>query len=38
MIAARKRTGDGFSFLVFISGHEHRPLAPIPTLGEERGG
>jgi hypothetical protein len=32
MVAVRKRTDDDVSFFVFISGHEHRPLAPIPTL------
>jgi hypothetical protein len=36
MGSVRKRTGDDVTFFVFISGHEHRPLAPIPALTRAR--
>ena len=35
MVAVWKRTSDDINFFVFISGNEHRPLAPISTLAEE---
>jgi hypothetical protein len=35
MVAVQKRADDDVYFLVFISGHEHRPLASISTLTEK---
>ena len=34
VVAVRKWTNDDLSFFMFVSGHEHRPLAPIPVLAE----
>jgi hypothetical protein len=34
VVAVRKRTNDEIGFIVFVSGHEHRPLAPIPIFGK----
>ena len=32
MVAIREGTGDDINFFEVISGHEHRSLAPTPTL------
>jgi hypothetical protein len=31
VVAVRKRTSDDRGFFVFVSCHEHRPLAPVPA-------
>jgi hypothetical protein len=36
MVAVRKRTSDDLSPFMVVSGHEHRPLAPISVLAEGR--
>jgi hypothetical protein len=36
MVAVRKRTSDDLGVFMVVSGHEHRPLAPISVLAEGR--
>jgi hypothetical protein len=33
MLTVRKRTNDDLGLFVIISSNEHRPLAPVPTIG-----
>jgi hypothetical protein len=33
VVALLKRTNDDFGFFVITSAHEHRALAPCPTIG-----